>query len=312
LTLDFNDRLTNILEQRRLKGKLEQDLRAVEEELSDQSARLESLSLKLEKEKVDVEKLERTNLIALFYAVLGSREQQLEKERQELLSAQLSYQQCKHQVDYLDRERDRILHQLDKLQGIDLEYASLISEKEQYLRQSNQPVASELMALSEQIAHLNTELKEIAEALAAGNEAISSLEQVISALESAEGWGTWDLLGGGLISTAIKHSRIDEARSSIHEVETTMSRFRRELSDVQQSVDLQINIGEFESFADFFFDGLIVDWIVQSKIVDSLERCRQVKGKIAKAVKELEYLRQSVQSQARDAEEKRALLIERT
>jgi hypothetical protein len=86
---DLSTRLSNATEQKRLKNKLEQDLRSVETELKDQSARFASYSTRLEKERVDVEKLERTSLTTLFYSVLGSREQQLEKERQELLSAQL-------------------------------------------------------------------------------------------------------------------------------------------------------------------------------------------------------------------------------
>lgn len=307
---NLNHRIAKIIEQRRLKRKLEQDLRSVENELQVESARLESLSSMLEKEKVDVEKLERTNITALFYSVLGSREQQLEKERQELLATQLSFQQTKHQADFLERERDRILEQLKKLKDVDLEYMSLLSEKEQFLRQSNQNVARELMMLAEQVASLNSELNEIAEAVAAGKEAISSLEQAIDALDGARSWGTWDMLGGGLISTAIKYSRIDDARISIHEVEASMSRFRRELSDVRESIDLQINIEQFESFADYFFDGLIVDWIVQSKIVDSLERCKQGMVGLGKAVAELENLKRGVQGQVRKLTEQRKRLIE--
>jgi len=65
-----------------------------------------------------------------------------------------------------------------------------------------------------------------------------------------------------------------------------------------------------KSLADYIFDGLIVDWIVQSKIVDSLERCNQAKMIIAKAVKELNSLRQEAQSQAGELREKHALLLE--
>ena len=41
---------------------------------------------------------------------------------------------------------------------------------------------------------------------------LDSLDSVLSSLESAEGWGTWDLLGGGLISDLAKHSHIDDAK----------------------------------------------------------------------------------------------------
>jgi hypothetical protein len=308
---ELSARLTKILEQKRLKKKLEQDLLRVEEEFQDKSTRLESLSTQLEEEKVDVEKLERASLTALFYSVLGSREQQLEKERQELLSAQLLYQQTKHQVDFLLQDREYLLQQLNNLKDVDSEYESLLSEKEQLLRQSNKPVASELVGYSETIANLNSEVKEISEAIIAGNDVISGLEQVIESLGSAEGWGTWDMLGGGLISTAIKHSRIDDARMGVNDVQTKMSQFKRELADVRKNAELQIEIGELETFADFFFDNLIVDWVVQSKIVDSLEQSKALKNVIGQAVDELENQKKNAQEKINDLQEKRAQLIER-
>jgi len=308
---DLSARLTKTVEQKRLKLKLEQELSAVEKEFQDKSVRLELLSTTLEKEKVDVEKLERTSLTALFHSVLGSREQQLEKERQELLSAQLVYQQTKHQVEFLKQERNGLIEQLERLKGVDSEHALLLDEKERYLRQSNQLVASELVGLSETIANLNSELKEISEAIAAGNDVILGLEQVIESLESAEGWGTWDMLGGGLISTAIKHSRIDDARTGVNDVQTKMSQFKRELADVRKNAELQIEIGELETFADYFFDNLIVDWVVQSKIVDSLEQSKALKNVIAQAADELENQKKITQSKINDLQEKRAQLIER-
>jgi hypothetical protein len=81
---------------------------------------------------------------------------------------------------------------------------------------------------------------------------------------------------------------------------------------VQKNVELQIDIGGLESFADFFFDGLIIDWIVQSKIVQSLERSETARDVIIKSVKELENLKKITQNKIRDIGEKRALLIERT
>jgi len=307
---EISTKLAKVVEQKKLKAKLEHDLDAVEKEVQEKSARLESLSTQLNKEKVDVEKLERTSLTALFYSVLGSREQQLEKERQELLSAQLSYKQTKHQVEFLERDSDRLQERLDELQGVDTAYESMLSEKERFLRQSNSPVTAELLSLTEQIADLDSEIKEISEAITAGENVITSLEKVIESLESAGNWGTWDLIGGGLISTAIKHSRIDDAREYIHEVETKMSRFKRELADVQKMIELQINISEFESFADYFFDGLIIDWIVQSKIVQSLEQSKGAKKVITQAVNELKKIKENTQRRLSDSKDKRAQLIE--
>ncbi|RPJ27195.1 MAG: hypothetical protein EHM33_08835 [Chloroflexi bacterium] len=309
---ELSARLSKIIEKKRLKEKLEQDLYTVEAELRDESARLASLGAQLKKEKVDVEKLEHLSVTALFYSVLGSREQQLERERQELLSAQLLYQKAKKQVAFLEQEKNNLSGQLDKLTGVESEYELLLSEKDNFLRQTNQTVAKELIEFSEQIANLNSELSEITEAITAGRTVILGLEQVIKSLESAGNWGAWDMLGGGLISTAIKHSRIDDARSSVDDVQKNISQFKRELADVRKSVDIQIDIGELASFADFFFDGLIVDWIVQSKIEDSLTQSQKAKSMIIRAVNELESLKMITESKRADLQEKRALLIEHT
>jgi len=309
---DLSERLSQTIEQKKFKEKLERDLVSVEQELQERSAQFASISHRLEKEKVDVEKLERTSITTLFYSVVGSREQQLEKENQELLSAQLLYQQTKKQVEYLESERNALLQQLDRLAGIEAEYQSLLSEKEQFLRQLDQFVARELVEYSENIAKLNAEEIELDEAINAGIDVVSSLEQVIFSLESAENWGIWDMLGGGLLSTAIKHARIDDAQKDITNVQKRMSQFTRELADVRQQVELGIDLGAFESFADYFFDNLIVDWIVQSKITDTLERTKDAKTKITQAVGDLERLKKVTQNRNRELLEKRARIIEST
>lgn len=308
---ELSSHLSKTAAQKRLKKKLEQDVNAVQAELEEKSAQFASLSTQLEKEKVDVEELERTSLTALFYSILGSRDEQLEKERQELLSAQLQYQQIKRQVEFLQQEENSLRTRLDQLSGIEAEYELLLVEKEGLLRQSNQAATKELIQFAEQIAQLKSEENEIDEAISAGKNVVSSLERVIESLKNAEGWGTWDLFGGGFLSTAMKHSHIDDAQEEVNNVQAMMSRFQRELADVQKSIDLQIDIGGFTSFADYFFDGLIVDWIVQSKIEDSLERSKKAKRLITQAVKELENLRENIENKVRDAQEKRAILIER-
>jgi DNA repair exonuclease SbcCD ATPase subunit len=307
---EFNARLEKIIDQKRLKNKLEQDLHTVELASQEQTVRFASLSAQLEREKVDVEKLERTSLTNLFASILGSREQQLEKERQELLTAQLAYQQTKHQVAYLERERERLLEQIESLGDVEAKYESILSEKERLLRQTNQAVAGELLEYSQQIADLNIEIKEISEAISSGNSVIASLEQLIEALEGAKNWGTWDMLGGEFLATALKHAKIDDARNCINDVQTKMSQLTRELADIRNNVELKIVIEEFETFADFFIDNLIVDWVVQSKIVGSLEQSKKAKESISQTIVTLENLLKVAQAKRNSLKQKRAHIIE--
>ena len=302
---DLSVRLSNATEEIRRKKKLEGDGITVEKELREKSSRLASLGALLAKEEIDVEKLERTSLTTLFYSVLGSREEKLEKERQELLSVQLQYQQTKHQVAYLERELAHIQAQLDTLAHVEAEYEALLSEKEAFLHGSERETDSQLIAYAEQSGGLVSKLKELSEAIRAGKDVLASLEGVLASLQSARNWGTWDMLGGGLISTIVKHDRIDDARDGIHAVQAKLASFERELADVGERIQLGIEIGGFETFADYFFDSLIFDWAVQSKINASLERTLNAKDVLTRVLEELKTLEGNVQNELKELQSAR-------
>ena len=132
---------------------------------------------------------------------------------------------------------------------------------------------------------------EIREAIAAGERALSSLYVAQDKLNSARGWGIFDMLGGGFIADLIKHSKMEEASKSMEEAKYSLQRFRIELSDVNGNFNPQLNIGGFLSFADFFFDGFVADYLVQSKISDAR---RQVEDAIVKVSRILEELKRSL------------------
>lgn len=309
---DINTQLTQAIEKRRLRDKLNADLDQVTRTLDVKSKLLDALKRQLEKERVDVERLEKFSLAGLFYSVLGNREQQADKERQELLAAQLKFRQARQTVDALRADQASLESRLNALRGVDGEYARLVERKEALLSQVKPQVAAELTRLTEQIADRNAQKREIDEAIQAADGALASLDKVIGSLESAEGWGTWDMLGGDFLSTAIKHSHIDDARDAVQDAQAQIDRFNRELADVKRSTNITIEIGGLEVFADYFLDGLIVDWVVQSKIQDSLEQARRARASIADAVGHLGRLKNDILAQSEALSEQRAMLVERS
>ncbi|NME44917.1 hypothetical protein HF861_08475 [Faecalicoccus pleomorphus] len=108
--------------------------------------------------------------------------------------------------------------------------------------------------------------KEIQEAIQAANHALACLSQADAYLQSAKNWGLFDMLGGGVLTTFFKHSKMDDARYEMERAKRALQDFRKELADVDQRLHLSLEIGDFLTFADYFFDGLIADWLVQSKI----------------------------------------------
>ena len=122
-----------------------------------------------------------------------------------------------------------------------------------------------------------TMTEEVREARTAGIRALNSLRQAQRCLDSARGWGVLDILGGGLITNLVKHSKLSDAQRCVDQARYDLDAFRRELADVNVP-DVQID--GFLGFADFFFDGFLADFMVQSRINESRARledaCRRV------------------------------------
>ena len=119
--------------------------------------------------------------------------------------------------------------------------------------------------------------REVREARAAGIRALNSMRRAQKALDTARGWGIMDMLGGGMISSLIKHSKVSDAQHYVEQARYDLDDFCNELRDVNLP---DVNIDGFLSFADFFFDGFLADFLVQRRINEAraqLERaCRQV------------------------------------
>lgn len=110
---------------------------------------------------------------------------------------------------------------------------------------------------------------EIREAVAAGERALTSLRRAQEKLNSARNWGLFDLFGGGFVTDMIKHSRMNDASALMENARADLLVFQRELRDVCVPTEFRMEVSDFLTFADFFFDGVIADYLVQSKIADA-------------------------------------------
>ncbi|MCI8692478.1 MAG: hypothetical protein HFH91_07000 [Lachnospiraceae bacterium] len=125
--------------------------------------------------------------------------------------------------------------------------------------------------------------REVNEAVLAGREALARLNEARSLLDSAGNWGIVDILGGGLLTTMIKRSKMKDADSVMQEARHALKRFQKELMDVENIPEFHIEMGDFLAFADYFFDGIIADVMVQSRISDA-------KRQVDNAIRKVEYI----------------------
>ena len=125
----------------------------------------------------------------------------------------------------------------------------------------------------------NAALREIDEAIRAGERALDSLREAKNQLSSARNWGIYDMIGGGLISSMIKHSKIDQANEWMDQANRDLRCFAKELRDVDGE-DLQIDTGSLVTMLDIFCDNFFSDLLVQQKINDGRARIDALSDRI--------------------------------
>lgn len=241
------------------------------------------LEEQLKKENQDVQDLENTTISSLFYSIIGKKEERLEKEKYEAMQASIAYHRVKNEYDILvDRMRclkDRIEKEnalLQELEILQIETLTMTDEQKNQIQ----------MCRNE----LNTKqimLKEVQEAIIAGQNALYSLHEAENCLSKAKNWGVYDLVGGDFLGTVMKHSYLDNAQKIMQTCQSGLKSFEKELKDVQSFQIEFVDLSSWEYTFDFIFDNIFTDFHVQNKISKSLDSIRRVIYQIEKTLETL-------------------------
>ena len=308
---NYNERLEQLREQMARRRRLSAEVSTLEDRRASLAQRVQQLKEETYKEQLDVDQLENFSAAKLFYQIVGKLDERLEKEQAELYAAALRYDSARQELQSVESELDSRRRELSLLEGCEREYERLLAEKARVLREDpNFPSARRLLALEERQAQLSAREKELNEAIRAGYDALSDIGTIEESLSSAEGWGTWDVFGGGLISDMAKYSHLDEAQRQINTLQRSLSRFRTELADVDIRMDIQIEVDSFLRFADYFFDNIFTDWAVLDRIRNTQSQVQQAGGSVRTLVSRLERsLEQCRQESRQTAQERKDFLV---
>ena len=90
---------------------------------------------------------------------------------------------------------------------------------------------------------------QINQALSLTDQLISELDQAERQLSSARNWGFLDVLGGGLITDLIKHSKLNNAKIAMDRVNYLLQELKRVLGGISMPDDYSMNVGGIATFA---------------------------------------------------------------
>jgi hypothetical protein len=285
--------------------------RALQTQVGDAAARCETLERAHAGEARDVERLEGVSLTRLIVAMSGHKQDRLDAERAQRDAAALRLATERSILEGLRRDLAAAQAVADQLPAARDRYRRALAAKQAAIEASNDPRAAQLHNLTEQSSAFSSQVKELDEARSAAQGALAALRQMASCLASASNWSTVDLSGGGLISSAVKHSRLDEANAAAGAAQASLDRLAREMTDVAPVAGWQLpDISGGQRFVDVWFDNVFTDWSVARKISDSRANVDGLIERVNAVDAELESRRAAIIQQWRAAETTRTALLD--
>ncbi len=126
-------------------------------------------------------------------------------------------------------------------------------------------------------------IREIEDAIYAGNEAKSALINAFEEMDDAKKYSSWDtFFDGGLFATFEKHERIRVGNSFLHSAQRQLQQFHNELLDIKDVSYhiITVNTDGIVKFADYFFDDIFSAYTVHKKINEALNYTDRAIGEV--------------------------------
>ncbi len=272
------------------------------EDLLDQASdRCDRLERQLVDEERDVDRLEGVSLRRVVTAIRGSREAALDRERAEVDTVASALARADSERTALSERVDALGQALQRLEHAEADYERALAEVvaaadlsraagiDPATGQPGPAIDPERVVRADNLIARRRERREVAQAVVAGHHAIGGLADALAALRSANNWSNWDTFGGGgLISSSIKHGRMDEAQAAIERAQTALTRFGRELDDLGLPGMVLPTTDGLTRGVDIWFDNIFTDLSVRGRIRSSIGSVEDVLGQVSETVQGLE------------------------
>ena len=307
----FDERLQQLQQKLSRRNQLHAQMESLGVQLDEQKIKVKQLQEAANSEQYDVNELESLSFASIWAKISGDFDEKLNKEKKEAFAAAAKYESARRELENIQADIRRLADELQGLEAVEAEYKQVLKEKREALTAFGDETAKNILELEQRIAYLHVQKRELEEAYEAGGRAMDVADGIADSLESASGWATWDLLGGGLIADMAKHSHMDDAQREIGTLQNALRRFRTELADVQIDDDLDFQMDGFTSFGDWFLDGLIFDWMAMDHISKSSVQIQNTQNQIRMALSKLQSLQSALDAELRDVQAQLDELVSR-
>ncbi|WP_153731104.1 hypothetical protein [Sporosarcina obsidiansis] len=278
---DIQERQYSLQEKRTTHRRLLRRFEQTTQQLKAMQQERDRLHQQLTKEQQDVVKLGKFSFAKKISEWTGKWDEKMKKEIEEAAEAELKFNEAEKNVLDLTEEVKDLRKQLEHpdFTYIEEDWTDFLKEKEAWIRMNDSVANQTLQKIADDRVRVHSMIREIDEAVEAGEKAIHALAGAMKKLDSAEGMSIWDtFLGGGLLVSALKYSEMNSSDDLVHQAQRALRHYETELMDVQNAAteSFQVNQNDIFTFTDLFFDNIFSDWMVHSRITDAKKKLHAV------------------------------------
>lgn len=290
---------------------LEHRLRAAQAHSATCAATVREAEEALGAERADVERLESFSMGRVLAALAGRRESDLARERAEAQAAELVAAEARERLRVAEEHVAEVRAELQALGDVAEQERAARELRERALRAVPGEAGERLSQVARASGELESRLREYEEALEAAKLAHAALAAAADRLGRASDWASWDTFGGGgLLTDTLKYQRIDEATARLRDADRALVHLARELSDVEVGSVARMEVPELTRAMDVWFDNIVSDWGVRSRVRDALARVEGLLAQVNRLGDDLARSRTGVAEQLAQAEEERLRLLD--
>ncbi len=222
------------------------------------------LAIKLDRMDVNIRELENKSIIYLWYDLFTSNGKLVSK-------AEHDYKMYADLLEFIHTEILDLKNKLDKNDDYNEEYKQLLIEKEQLILESEKIKYSDIQNLSVESTKYRNRIRDINEAINAGNHLNTSLKYLVDLLNKSKEWDTFDIFGRGLFLSLAKSSIFKQTEEKVKNLHYLANRFAREVKVINFYMDLMVDVSAIMKFSDYFTNGLYDDIKDKTRVSNTIE-----------------------------------------
>lgn len=292
----LDEQISACLERQQLQLKLNNRLEDLSKQIVSKNADINTKKATMESEQSDVHRLENLSIKKIFTDILGSTEEQLQKERQEYLDAVYAYNAAVDELEAIQYEHNLLTNKSKGEVNVDSQLTELIHQKELYLNQKSEAVRRTIRDFDQQISSYQDQLREINEAGSAGNQCVEYLTDLYNDLYQIHNHMNRPKNQRGFFSNMQVKTLLDKSTQMMAKTQTQLNYYNKELRDVFSTLNMSLRITGFDDFLKKFYTFFVMEWVKRRSLELVLGDIRQTRNNVDSYQSELTRLKEARQT----------------